>query len=188
MPAGPRHTGQIASFAGAGFVSHEKRHATHHLAASDACLPHCGHAFIAGDATVRPGECMSDFVAAMAARSDAELLDVVNAPEGTWRDEALTAARAELTRRGVAIPSREVADKARAVEFEARAQLPLDARLIVGAIFTPMCFFPWLILASSLEKNGYLKKARTLRQISLGLLAGYLFLFALSVLARKLGL
>jgi hypothetical protein len=126
------------------------------------------------------------FAQAMAARSDAELLEIANAGEGTWREEALMAAHSELERRGMTLPSREEAEKSRAAINEARAEVPLEPVWILMAFGGSLLIFPWLIMANNFERNGYLRKARTLRAVTLLVPALYVISIVIAVLAHRL--
>jgi len=105
------------------------------------------------------------FDEAMAARRDEELLEIITAREGTWREEALAAAASELTRRGIPLPSREEANAVRDKEAAARADVPLEPHWMVAAILMPLLIFPWFAMAGVFERQGYLAKARTLRRL-----------------------
>src|SRR5438270_869588 len=101
----------------------------------------------------------------MAQRPDAELLEVVESPDGTYRPEAIEAARAELARRNITVRPPEEAAKAREATEASRAAEPLEGMWILGAIAMPLLFFPWFVAASRFEREGYLRKARTLRRV-----------------------
>ncbi len=128
---------------------------------------------------------MGSFTAEMAKRTDAELLEVAASPEGTYRPEALEAAFDELKSRNLA-PERtiEEAKAARKVADESRATVPLGVGRILTAIlatvFFPLLAFLWLLVASQFERDGYKKRAKTMRWIAIGylgaLIAGVILL------------
>lgn len=101
----------------------------------------------------------------MASKTDAELIAVAESAEGSYRPEALQAALDELKKRNVALRPAEQVQKERAEVAASNATAPLEPGWFLAVILMPLCFFPWLVVASSFERRGYLEKARSLRKI-----------------------
>lgn len=104
------------------------------------------------------------FSEAMAARTDVQLLEVLHATEGTWREEARSAARAELTKRGLPVPTREEAQHTRTLIDASRATQPLENGWVLRSLWTPLLLM--LAHARQFERDGYHLKAKTLRSIT----------------------
>lgn len=113
------------------------------------------------------------FGSVMAARTDAELLAVFAAPDGSYRPEAIAAAREEAAKRNLAVPSPVEADEARRALNESRANVPLASGWVIATILFPVACILWLPVASSFERNGYTRKARSLRRIAFTFIGAY---------------
>ena len=121
----------------------------------------------------------------MARHSDAELLRVVESPEGTYRAEALEAARAEMAKRNLTARPTAVIAEQRSTVAASRATEPLGLMWILVTLFLPGTCLLALLLASRFERDGYRRKATALRTLALVVIGFYTAMFALALASRR---
>jgi hypothetical protein len=62
-----------------------------------------------------------------------------------------------------------------------RAEVPLELSWFLAAAVMPLLLVPWLLMASTLERQRFTRKARTLRRVVFGWLAFIASLVGLAV-------
>lgn len=107
----------------------------------------------------------------MSDRSDASLVEVLSADEGTYTSIARRLAKAEFARRQLPADALTAAVESRLLEAKRRStsdlSVPKAAALVAAIIFTQglATLIVLAILAIGLERDGYTMQARTIRWV-----------------------
>ena len=116
----------------------------------------------------------------MRKHTDAELITIVNSPEGDYEPDALEAAKIELKKRNlsevqITTATQEIEQKKQAKESRANAPLNFFWK-VLGFIFPGIILF---ILAGTFQADGYTRKAK---QLTRWTIYGFGFYFGLVLL------